>query len=78
MQVVELKLPYPDGESVNVTVPVGVELPLPPISATVTWQVVPWLTTIVDGEHTTVVLVALKDTVSVKGPLLPEWSASPP
>ena len=70
VQVVELKVPEPDGEAVKVTVPVGIELPLPPVSVTVTVQVVAWFTTRVVGEQTTLVLVVLFDEVTVAEPLL--------
>lgn len=67
MQVVELN--EPTGAE-KVTVPVGVVEPVPLVSATVTVQVVPWLTTTVEGEQDTVVLVALLDEVIVAVPLL--------
>ena len=78
VQVVELKLPSPDGDALKVTVPVGVVLPLPPVSATVTVHVETWLIRRLDGEHDTVVLVVLLAVLKVVEPMLVKWSPSPP
>src|SRR2546428_14118609 len=66
----------PLGE--NVTVPVGVIGP-PAIEAstTVAVHVVAWLITTVLGLHDTVVLLALRLTVTVAVPVLVEWLVSP-
>jgi hypothetical protein len=77
VQEAELKLPYPDGEALKVTVPVGVVLPLPPVSATVTVQVEAWFTTTVDWEHMRVVLVVLSEAVRGVDPLLDRKSPTP-
>ena len=74
----ELKVPEVVGEAVKVIVPVGVELPLPPVSATVAVHVDACFTATLEGEQTTVVLVVLKVAEREAVPLLVRWSASPP
>jgi len=63
---------------VKVTVPVGVTAPVPEESATVAVQVLRVLSRTLAGEHATVVVVALLVEASVKVPLLPECTLSPP
>ena len=75
-QVVELNVPV--LLVVNVTVPVGVTAPVPEESATVAVQVLRVLSRTLAGEHATVVVVALLVEASVKVPLLPECTLSPP
>ena len=62
----------------KVTVPVGVTAPVPEESATVAVQVLRVLSRTLAGEHATVVVVALLVEASVKVPLLPECTLSPP
>jgi len=59
-------------------VPVGVTAPVPEESATVAVQVLRVLSRTLAGEHATVVVVALLVEASVKVPLLPECTLSPP
>jgi len=75
-QLPALRMHVPLGE--NVTVPVGVIGP-PAIEAstTVAVHVVAWLITTVLGLHDTVVLLALRLTVTVAAPVLVEWLVSP-
>jgi hypothetical protein len=63
---------------VKLTVPVGVMAPVPEESATVAVQVDATLSRTLAGEHDTVVVVDLLVEASVKVPLLPEWTESPP
>ena len=63
---------------VNVTVPVGVIAPVPEESATVAVQLVATLSRTLAGLHTTVVVVDLIVDASVKVPLLPLCTLSPP
>jgi hypothetical protein len=63
---------------VNVTVPVGVTAPVPEASATVAVQVDAVLSRTLVGEQATVVVDALSVEASVKVPLLPLWTLSPP
>ena len=76
MQLVALKVPV--EFDVKVTVTVGVTAPVPEESATVTVQVEATLSNTLAGEHETVVVVVLFVEASVKVPLLPEWTESPP
>jgi len=76
VQVVELKVPV--LLVVKVMVPVGVTAPVPDASATVTVQVVATPVFTEGGEHETVVLDDLMVEATVKVPLLPVWTASPP
>jgi hypothetical protein len=76
VQVVELKVPV--LLVVNVTVPVGVTAPVPEASATVAVQVLGVLSRTLVGEQATVVVDALSVEASVKVPLLPLWTLSPP
>jgi hypothetical protein len=76
VQVVELKVPV--ELVVKVTVPVGVTAPVPEASATVAVHVVATLSRTLVGLHATVVLLALIVEASVKVPLLPECTESPP
>jgi hypothetical protein len=63
---------------VKLTVPVGVMAPVPDESATVAVQVDATLSRTLAGEHDTVVVVDLLVEASVKVPLLPECTESPP
>ena len=63
---------------VKVTVPVGVTAPVPDASATVAVQVDATLSKTLAGLQATVVLLALIVDASVKVPLLPECTESPP
>jgi hypothetical protein len=63
---------------VKVTVPVGTIAPVPDASATVAVQLVGLLVLTDAGLHDTVVLLALIVEASVKDPLLPVWTESPP
>jgi hypothetical protein len=76
VHVVELKVPV--EFVVNVTVPVGVIVPVPDASATVTVQVLGVLSSTLAGEHATVVEEARIVEARVKVPLLPVWTLSPP
>jgi len=71
VHVVELKLPSPDGNAVNVMVPVGVSV-APPLSATVAVQVEGEFSPSGLGEHVTEVVVVILVIVRVTpedGPL---------
>ena len=59
------------------TVPVGVTVPVPEESATVTVQVDAVLSRTLAGEQLTVVVVARFVEARVKVPLLPVWTLSP-
>jgi len=74
--VVEVKVPV--LLLVNVTVPVGVIAPVPEESATVAVQFVCTLVLTEAGLHATVVVVARLVEATVKDPLLPVWTESPP
>jgi len=63
---------------VNVTVPVGVTAPVPEASATVAVQVLAVLSRTLAGAQDTVVVDDLIVEASVKLPLLPVWTLSPP
>jgi hypothetical protein len=63
---------------VKLTVPVGVIEPVPDESATVAVQVVATLSNTLAGEQETAVVVARLVEASVKLPLLPVWTLSPP
>jgi hypothetical protein len=63
---------------VNVTVPVGVTAPVPDASAAVAVQVDAVLSSTLVGEQATVVVLALIVEASVKVPLLPLCTLSPP
>jgi hypothetical protein len=64
---------------VNVTMPVGVTAPAPEESATEAVQLVGWLIALrLGGEHDTVVVVDLIVEATVKVPLLPLCTLSPP
>ena len=63
---------------VKVTVPVGVTAPVPDASATVAVQLLAVFSATLAGEHTTVVVDALMVDASVKVPVLPVWTLSPP
>jgi hypothetical protein len=76
VQVVELKVPV--LFVVKVTVPVGVTAPVPEASATVAVQVDAVLSRTLAGEQATVVADALSVEASVKVPLLPLCTLSPP
>jgi hypothetical protein len=76
VQVVELKAPV--LLVVNVTVPVGVTAPVPEASATVAVQVLAVLSRTLAGEQATVVVLVRIVDASVKLPLLPVWTESPP
>ena len=76
MHVVEVNVPV--LFVVNVTVPVGVIAPVPDESATVAAQLVAVLSRTLAGEHATVVVVARFVEATVKLPLLPVWTLSPP
>jgi len=76
VQLVALKVPV--LLLVKVTVPVGVMAPVPELSATVAVQVEATLSNTLAGEQDTVVVLALKVDASVKVPLLPVWTLSPP
>jgi hypothetical protein len=69
VQVAELKVPV--LLVVKVTVPVGVIAPLPDESTTVTVQLVAVLSTTLEGEQETVVVVDLIVEATVNVPLLP-------
>ncbi len=62
----------------KVTVPVGVIAPAPEESATVAVQVVDTPVLTDEGLHTTVVVVVRFVEATVKVPLLPVWTESPP
>ena len=76
MQVAELKVPV--ELVVKVTVPVGVIAPAPEESATVAVQVDATLSRTLAGEQETVVVLVRIVDASVKLPLLPVWTESPP
>jgi phenylpyruvate tautomerase PptA (4-oxalocrotonate tautomerase family) len=76
VQVAELKVPV--ELVVNVTVPVGVTAPVPEASATVAEQLAAVLSATLAGEHETVVVVERIVDATVKVPLLPVWTLSPP
>jgi hypothetical protein len=76
VQLVALKTPM--LPVVNVTVPVGVTAPVPELSVTVAVQVVGVLSRTLAGEHDTEVALARIVEVTVKVPLLPVWTLSPP
>jgi hypothetical protein len=76
VQVVELNVPV--LLVVNVTVPVGVTAPVPDASATVAAHVEATLSRTLAGEHATLVVVVLIVDATVKVPLLPVWTLSPP
>jgi hypothetical protein len=76
VQVVLLNVPVLLLE--NVTVPVGVIAPVPDASATVAVQVLAVLSRTLAGEHATVVEDERMVDASVKVPLLPECTESPP
>jgi len=63
---------------VKVTVPVGVIAPVPEESATVAVQVDATLSRTLAGEQATVVVLVRIVDASVKLPLLPVWTESPP
>jgi len=63
---------------VKVTVPVGVTAPVPEESATVAVQVDATLSRTLAGEQDTEVVLVLMVDASVKVPLLPVWTLSPP
>jgi len=72
VHVVELNVPVPVPELVNVTVPVGVlGVPAADVSATVAVHVVDWPVVMVAGVQLTVVLEVRTVTVTVAVPLLP-------
>ena len=76
VQLAALKVPV--EFEVKVTVPTGVTPPVPELSATVAVQVEATLSSTLAGEHATVVVDALMVDASVKVPLLPLWTLSPP
>jgi hypothetical protein len=76
VQVVLLNVPV--EFVVKVTVPVGVIAPVPDASATVTVQVLAVLSRTLAGEQATVVEDDLIVEASVKVPLLPVCTLSPP
>jgi len=76
VQLVALKVPV--EFVVKDTLPVGVILPVPDASATVTVHVLGVLSSTLAGEQETVVLVARIVEASVNVPLLPLWVESPP
>lgn len=76
MQVVELKVPV--TFDVNVTVPVGGIAPAPELSVTVAVHVVCWAVFTAPGTQLTAVVVVLNVEASVKVPLLPLCTLSPP
>jgi hypothetical protein len=76
VQLVALKVPV--LLLVKVTVPVGVIAPVPDESATVAVQVDATLSSTLAGEHATDVVLDLIVEASVKVPLLPVWTESPP
>ena len=63
---------------VNVTVPVGVTEPVPELSVTVAVHVDATLSRTLAGEHATEVALARIVDASVKVPVLPVWTESPP
>ena len=77
-RVQDVALNVPVEFEVKVTVPVGVTAPVPDESATVAVQVDadPLLTEA--GEQDTVVVLARMVDATVKVPVLPLWTASPP
>ena len=76
MQLVALNVPV--ELLVKVTVPTGVTPPDPELSATVAVQVDATLSRTLAGEHATVVVLARMVDASVKVPLLPLCTLSPP
>jgi len=76
VQLVALKVPV--LLLVNVTVPVGVTAPVPEESATVAVHVDATLSRTLAGEQDTEVVLDLMVEASVKVPLLPVWTESPP
>jgi hypothetical protein len=76
VQLVALKVPV--EFEVKVTVPVGVIAPAPEESAAVAVQVDATLSRTLAGEQATVVVLDLIVEASVKVPLLPVWTESPP
>jgi len=74
--VVALKVPV--ELLVKVTVPVGVTAPVPDASATVAVQVEATLSRTLAGEHAIAVLLVRIVAASVKVPLLPVCTESPP
>ena len=76
MQLVALNVPV--LLLVKVTVPVGVTAPVPEESATVAVQVDATLSRTLAGEQDTEVVLVLMVDASVKVPLLPVWTLSPP
>jgi len=76
VQVAELKVPV--ELVVKETVPVGVTAPVPEASATVAVQVLAVLSRTLAGEQETVVVLVRIVDASVKLPLLPVWTESPP
>jgi len=75
VQLVALKVPV--EFEVNVTIPVGVTAPVPEPSVTVAMHVSATLSRTLAVHDTVVVLVRMVD-VTVKVPLLPVWTLSPP
>ena len=76
VQLVALKVPV--ELVVNVTVPAGVTAPVPEESATVAVHVEATLSRTLAGEHDTVVVDARMVEASVKVPVLPLCTLSPP
>ena len=76
VHVAELNVPV--ELVVKVTVPVGVTAPVPEASLTVAVQVDAVLSRTLAGEQVTAVLLARMVEASVKLPLLPVWTESPP
>ena len=76
MQVVEVNVPV--LLVVNVTVPVGTIAPVPEESATVAVQLVAVLSKTLAGEQVKAVVVERMVDATVKLPLLPVCTLSPP
>ncbi len=76
VQVVALNVPV--ELLVKLTVPVGVIAPVPEESATVTVQVDETPVFTLAGLQVTLVVLDLMVDVTVKVPLLPVWTLSPP
>jgi len=76
VHVVELNVPV--LLLVKVTVPVGVTAPVPEASVTVAVQVVSTPVLTDEGLHATLVALERIVEASVKVPLLPVWTESPP
>ena len=78
LRVHEVALNVPVEFEANVTVPVGVTAPVPEASETVAVHVVATPVLTLAGLHETLVLLDLIVEASVKLPLLPVWTLSPP